>query len=136
MTVDKLKMIATCNVKIEHKVKWLHWWNSSIQTREARHFPLKPVGESDLKSFLVKACWYAGISDFNFIFPVYSLYQIFWWVLQFLTWLLPAYRYVFIDTQIEDVVTEMFDTIVKKDNLVLDMDSPQEPEVLAKYIEG
>jgi len=67
MTLDKLQMIATCNVKSEHKVKWLCWWNSSIQTREARHFPMKLVAENDLKAFLVKACWYSGVSDSNWV---------------------------------------------------------------------
>ncbi len=65
MTLDKLQMIATCNVKAEHKVKWLRWWNSFVQTREARRFPMKPMGESDLKAFLVKACWYSGVSDWK-----------------------------------------------------------------------
>jgi len=30
----------------------------------------------------------------------------------------------------------MFDSIVKKDNLILHMDSPQEPQDLPEYIEG
>jgi hypothetical protein len=62
MTLEKLQLIATCNVSKEHKVKWLTWWNSSVQTREARRFPLKPAGEVELKSFLAKACWYSGVS--------------------------------------------------------------------------
>jgi hypothetical protein len=63
MTLEKLQLIATCNVNSNYKVKWLRWWNSSTQTKEVIRFPLKPVGENELKSFLVKACWYAGVSD-------------------------------------------------------------------------
>jgi hypothetical protein len=56
-------------------------------------------------------------------------------VLTWMSMLIVFLNIIFI-VQIEDVATKMFDTIVKKDNLVLAMDSPQEPEVLSKYIEG
>jgi len=77
MTLEKLQLIATCNVSKEHKVKWLVWWNSSIQTREARRFPLKPMGETELKSFLAKACFYVGVCASSSI-DVYSIHPVYW----------------------------------------------------------
>ncbi len=38
--------------------------------------------------------------------------------------------------QIEEVGNEMFENIVKKDELTLSMDSPQEPESFPDYVEG
>jgi len=50
--------------------------------------------------------------------------------------MLSAFCFVLFFVQIEDGATEMFDMIVKKDNLSLAIDSPQESEVLSEYIEG
>ena len=62
LTLDKLQLIATTTVPPHHKLRWLKWWNSSVHTREAVRFPLKPVNEERLNSFIVRAAWWAGVS--------------------------------------------------------------------------
>ena len=62
LTLDKLQLIATTVVPPHHKLRWLRWWNSSIHTREAVRFPLRPVNEERLTSFIVRAAWWAGVS--------------------------------------------------------------------------
>jgi hypothetical protein len=63
LTLEKLQLIATTSVPPHHKNRWIKWWNSSVPTREAVRFPLKPVNEDRLNSFLVRAAWWAGVSD-------------------------------------------------------------------------
>ena len=63
MTLEKLQMVATCNMPGAHKAKILKWWNSSTPSREARKFPVKPVSENLLPLFLVKCAWYAGVRE-------------------------------------------------------------------------
>jgi len=36
-----------------------------LKQEKQEGFLLKPVGENELKSFLAKACWYAGVSFCN-----------------------------------------------------------------------
>ena len=63
MTLEKLQMVATCNTTADHKIKFLKWWNSSTPSRDARHFPPRPVSESLLGPFLNRCVWYAGVKD-------------------------------------------------------------------------
>ena len=63
MTLEKLQMVATCNMPGTQKTKILRWWNSSAPSREARKFPPKPVSENSLPLFLPKCVWYAGVRD-------------------------------------------------------------------------
>ena len=63
MTLEKLQMVATCNMPGAQKAKILKWWNSSAPSREARKFPLKPVSENLLPLFLAKCVWYAGVRE-------------------------------------------------------------------------
>ena len=60
MTLEKLQMVATCNMPSTQKMKILKWWNSSASSREARKFPQKPVSENLLLFLLAKCVWYAG----------------------------------------------------------------------------
>lgn len=77
MTLEKLQMVATCNVTAAHKTKFLQWWNSSAPSREARKFPPKPVSENLLGPFLNKCCWYAGVSEWLLNFLLDSLHVYF-----------------------------------------------------------
>jgi hypothetical protein len=61
MTLDKLQLIATAVVPDPTKVRWLSWWNSSSLSREALHFPPKPVSDKDLEGWINKASFYAGV---------------------------------------------------------------------------
>jgi hypothetical protein len=45
-------MIATTNVALHIKCRWLKQWNSSSHYREAVHFPTKPVNEDRLGTWL------------------------------------------------------------------------------------
>ena len=59
MTLEKLQMVATCNMPSAQKTKILKWWNSSTPSREARKFPQKPVSENLLPLFLrLVHVWY------------------------------------------------------------------------------
>ena len=62
LTLDKLQIIATTVGPPHHKLRWLKWWNSSVHTREAVRFPLRPVNAVHLNSFIVKAAWWGGVS--------------------------------------------------------------------------
>ena len=63
MTLEKLQMVATCNMPNMQKMKILKWWNSSAPSREARKFPQKPISENLLPLFLAKCVWYAGVRE-------------------------------------------------------------------------
>ena len=67
MTLEKLQMVATCNMPGAHKAKILKWWNSSAPSREARKFPQKPVSENLLPLFLAKCVWYAGVRELHLL---------------------------------------------------------------------
>ncbi len=69
LTLEKLQLVATTSVYPHYKVRWLKWWNSSVHMRQAVRFPLKPVNEERLNSFIVRAAWWAGVSDIclNFV---------------------------------------------------------------------
>jgi len=62
MILEKLQMIATCNISPQQKIKSLKWWNSSMPSQEARKFPPKPVSEEKLSPFLNKCVWWVGVS--------------------------------------------------------------------------
>jgi hypothetical protein len=62
LTLDKLQLIATSVVPPHHKLRWLKWWNSSVHTRGAVRFPLKPVNDERLNFFIVRAAWWGGVS--------------------------------------------------------------------------
>ena len=68
MTLEKLQMVATCNMPGAQKTKILKWWNSSAPSRKARKFPQKPVFENLLPLFLAKYVWYVEIKE---LFLVY-----------------------------------------------------------------
>ena len=63
MTLEKLQMVATCNMSSTQKTKILKWWSSSAPSREARKFPQKPVSENLLSLFLAKCIWYEGVRE-------------------------------------------------------------------------
>ena len=63
MTLEKLQMVATCNMSATHKIKILKWWNSSFPSRKARMFPPKPISENLLPRFLAKCVWYARVRE-------------------------------------------------------------------------
>ena len=67
MTLEKLQMVATCNMPAVHKTKMLKWWNYSAPSREARKFQPKPVSKNLLPLFLAKCVWYEGVSE---LFPI------------------------------------------------------------------
>ena len=69
MTLEKLQMVATCNMLGVQKTKILKWWNSSTPSRQAKKFPHKPVSENLLPLFLAKYVWYAGVRE---LFLVYT----------------------------------------------------------------
>ncbi len=76
LTLDKLQLIATSAVLPHHKLRWLKWWNSSVHTREAVRFPVRPVNDERLNSFIVKAAWWAGVSLSIKFFFLLSYYVI------------------------------------------------------------
>jgi len=131
-------MIATCNVNSEKKMKWLKWWNSSTQTWEARRFPLNPVGENELKLFLAKACWYSEVclSRFTKVGVSFSLCFVLTMNINPRSKVFLIVLFLALRLQIEEMGSEMLDEIVKKDQLVLAMNSLQEPESFPDYIEG
>jgi hypothetical protein len=61
MTLDNLQLIPTAVVPAPFKVRRLSWWNSSILSREALHFPPKPVPDKDLEGLLNKALFYTSV---------------------------------------------------------------------------
>ena len=61
MTLEKLQLIATAAVEPEYKVRWLKWWNSGSFNREAIRFPKSPASEDNLKFWLNKAAFWAGV---------------------------------------------------------------------------
>jgi hypothetical protein len=64
MTLDKLQFIATAVVSSNFKVHWLTWWNSSVHTRSALHFPATPFSDKDFESWLNRAAFWAEVSPF------------------------------------------------------------------------
>jgi hypothetical protein len=64
MTLERLQLIATAVAPHHHKARWLSFWNSSIHTREALHFPAKGFKTNDLESWLKKASFWAGVRYF------------------------------------------------------------------------
>jgi len=62
MTLEKLQMIAMCNVTAQQKIKFLNWWNSSTPSRKARKFSMKPISEEKLDPFLNKCVWWVRVS--------------------------------------------------------------------------
>ena len=68
MTLEKLQMVATCNMPGALKAKILKWWNSFAPSREARKFPQKPVSKNLLPQFLAKCVWYAGVRQLFFLY--------------------------------------------------------------------
>ena len=63
MTLEKLQMVATCNILAAQKTKILKWWNSCAPSHDARKFPPKPISENFLSLFLAKYVWYAGVRE-------------------------------------------------------------------------
>jgi hypothetical protein len=63
MTLEKLRSIATASAAPHFKVRWFEFWNSSLHSRQAVHFPTKGVTERDLDAWLNKACFWAGICN-------------------------------------------------------------------------
>jgi hypothetical protein len=59
----RLQLIATSVAAPPHKIKWLTFWNSSTHTREALHFPTKGFTEKELKAWLNRASFWAGVRD-------------------------------------------------------------------------
>ena len=72
MTLEKLQLIATAAVEPEYKIRWLKWWNSGSFNREAIRFPKSPASEDNLKSWLNKAAFWAGV-HLSFYFTYLSL---------------------------------------------------------------
>ena len=73
MTLEKLQLIATTVVEPEYKVRWLKWWNSGNFNREAIRFPKSPASEDNLKSWLSKAAFWAGVRFPYFLYlPLHS----------------------------------------------------------------
>jgi hypothetical protein len=48
MSLEKLQLIATACAALHFKVRWLQFWNSSIHSRQAVHFPPKGFIDKDL----------------------------------------------------------------------------------------
>jgi hypothetical protein len=65
MTLDKLQLIGTSVVLAPYKVRWLTWWNSSNLSREALHFPPRPVSKKDIDGWINKASFWAGMSFYS-----------------------------------------------------------------------
>ena len=63
MTLEKLQMVATCNTTVDHKIKFLKWWNSSTPSCDARRFPPRLVLETLLGPFLNRCVWYIWVSN-------------------------------------------------------------------------
>jgi hypothetical protein len=63
MTLEKLQSISTASAAPHFKVRWLEFWNSSLHSRQAVHFPAKGVTERDLDAWLNKACFWAGVCN-------------------------------------------------------------------------
>jgi hypothetical protein len=68
MTLDKLQLIETALVPTSFKVRWLSWWNSSALSREALHFPAKPISDKKLEAWLTKASFYVGVTFYVYSF--------------------------------------------------------------------
>jgi hypothetical protein len=68
MTLDKLQLIATAVVPASFKVRWLSWWNSSVLSSEALHFPTKLVFDKELEAWLSKASFYVGVTFYVYLF--------------------------------------------------------------------
>ncbi len=77
MTLEKLQLIATAAVEPEYKVRWLKWWNSGSFNREAIRFPKSPASEDNLKIWLNKAAFWAGVhpSVFSLTFHFFVFCQ-------------------------------------------------------------
>ena len=77
MTLEKLQLIATAAVEPEYKVRWLKWWNSGSFNREAIRFPKSPASEDNLKSWLNKAAFWAGVRlSLLFYLPFTSTFSV------------------------------------------------------------
>ena len=76
MTLEKLQMVATCNLPGVQKTKILKWWNSSAPSRKARKFPQKPVSKNLLPLFLAKCVWYAGVRELFLLYTGVQLVMI------------------------------------------------------------
>jgi hypothetical protein len=55
MTLDKVQLVPIVVVSPQFKCKWLTWWNSSVLTREALHFPPTSVSDRDFEAWLNRA---------------------------------------------------------------------------------
>jgi hypothetical protein len=67
MILDQVQYIAIAVVSSSFKARRLKWWTSSVQTREALHFPPKGFTDKDLEPWLNKASFGTRISFFKFI---------------------------------------------------------------------
>jgi hypothetical protein len=74
MTLDKLQLIATAVVPASFKVRWLSWWNSSVLSSEALHFPTKLVFDKELEAWLSKASFYVGVTFYVYSFKFKTIY--------------------------------------------------------------
>jgi hypothetical protein len=63
MTLEKLQSISTASAAPHFKIRWLEFWNSSLHSRQAVHFPAKGVTERDLDAWLNKACFWVGVCN-------------------------------------------------------------------------
>ena len=61
MILKRLQLIIMAVVLLNHKTRWLTFWNSGIHTFEALHFPAKGLKTDELESWLNKASFWAGI---------------------------------------------------------------------------
>ena len=65
MTLDKLQLIGIGIVLVPYKAQWLTLWNSSNLSKEALHFPPKPVSEKDIDGWNNKASFCVGVSFYS-----------------------------------------------------------------------
>ena len=77
LTLDKLQMIATTAGPPHHELRWLKWWNSFVHTREAVRFPLKPVNDERLNSFIVRAAGGRGELFYKLSFRLFTIFLYF-----------------------------------------------------------
>ena len=76
MTIEKLQKVATSQVDVEYKAKWLHWWNSSTNVCLGNKFPWEsPLKSATLEPWLNKASFWAQVQQASFLFanPVFYI---------------------------------------------------------------
>ena len=61
MTLEKLQMVATCNMPGAQKTRILKWWNSSAPSRKARKVPTEACLRESPSRISCQMCLVCGV---------------------------------------------------------------------------